>query len=352
MISSKSIIILTPGFPVDENDTNCLPSQQLFVRSLNKLFPEIKVIIISLQYPAHNTPYLWFGNTVIPLDGKSYNKFLKPLFWIRSIKSVIRIAKEENVSSIISFWCQETALIGIHVSKRLGIAHKIWICGQDARKENMWLKLMKPEPHALVAMSDFLSKEFSKNHGISPAHIVKNGIEKSLFSKSNLSKDIDVIGVGSLIPLKQYDKFIEVVEKIKITRPAVKVMLVGNGPERKRLEKLIAIKNLSSTIALPGELPHEQTIQLLERSKVLLHPSSYEGYSTVCLEALYASCDVISFTFAENTKISNWMIVQTIEEMAEETVKILSSRQTPERVLVNSMDQAAADFMTLLNHAE
>jgi glycosyltransferase involved in cell wall biosynthesis len=352
MSHSKSIIILTPGFPVDENDTSCLPSQQLFVRSLNKLFPTIKVIVISLQYPAHITPYLWFGNTIIPLDGKSYGTFLKPLFWIRSIKRVIRIAKEENISSIISFWCQETALIGSQVSKRLGITHKIWISGQDARKENMWMRLMKVDSKALVAMSDFLAKEFSKNHGITPAYVVRNGIEESLFSKSYLSKDIELIGVGSLIPLKQYDKFIEVVEKIKKARPDVKAFLVGDGPERKHLEELIALKKLDSTITMCGELPHEEAIRLLERSKVLLHPSSYEGYSTVCLEALYAGCNVVSFTFAENEKIQNWDVVETIEEMTEMTLEIVNANNTPERVLVNSMDRAAADFITLLNLAE
>jgi glycosyltransferase involved in cell wall biosynthesis len=173
-----------------------------------------------------------------------------------------------------------------------------------------------------------------------------------LFSKSFLSKDIDLIGVGSLIRLKQYDKFIDVVEQVTKSRPDERAVLVGDGPERKRIEELIARKNLADTITLRGELQHEEAIGLLERSKVLLHPSSYEGYSTVCLEGLYAGCQVVSFTFAENKKIPNWTVVETVQEMVEEILEILNVNRTPERVLVNSMDQAAADFMALLNHAE
>jgi glycosyltransferase involved in cell wall biosynthesis len=346
-----SIIILTPGFPVDENDTSCLPSQQLFVRSLNRLFPKIEVIVVSLQYPAHKTPYNWFGNSVIPFDGKS-TLIVKPIFWIRAINRVIDIAKEKKAKAIISFWCQETSLIGMRVSKRLKIKHRVWISGQDARKGNRWMSLMKPPPEMLVAMSPFLQDEFFKNYQIRPEHVIRNGVEESLFSKSIPPKDIDVIGVGSLIRLKQYDKFIEVVDEIKKINPNVKAVLVGDGPEQKPIEQLIARKNLTDNITLFGGLSHEEAIHLLERSKVLLHPSSYEGYSTVCLEALYAGCAVVSFTFAENEKIQNWHIVETIAQMTRVTSEILNANRTPERILINSMDKAATDFISLLNDPE
>ena len=47
----KTLVILSPGFPKDEADTTCLPAHQVFIKSLNKNFPSLKIIILSFQYP-------------------------------------------------------------------------------------------------------------------------------------------------------------------------------------------------------------------------------------------------------------------------------------------------------------
>ena len=43
---AKTLIILSPGFPKDESDTACLPSQQIFVRALNKNFPSLRIFFL------------------------------------------------------------------------------------------------------------------------------------------------------------------------------------------------------------------------------------------------------------------------------------------------------------------
>ena len=47
------------------------------------------------------------------------------------------------------------------------------------------------------------------------------------------------MGAGSLIPLKQYDIFLEAVAEIKKQIPEVKVLLVGEGTEKEKLHSLV-----------------------------------------------------------------------------------------------------------------
>ncbi len=48
---SKHIVILTPGFPKNEQDTTCIPPLQAYVENFTAIHPEIKMSIISFQYP-------------------------------------------------------------------------------------------------------------------------------------------------------------------------------------------------------------------------------------------------------------------------------------------------------------
>src|SRR5260221_640751 len=82
-------------------------------------------------------------------------------------------------------------------------------------------------------------QEFERNHGIKPGRVVLPGVEPQLFSETGAKRDIDILAVGSLLPLKQYDVFIRIVAEIKKSLPGIKAVLVGNGPEKGALEELV-----------------------------------------------------------------------------------------------------------------
>jgi glycosyltransferase involved in cell wall biosynthesis len=46
-------------------------------------------------------------------------------------------------------------------------------------------------------------------------HVIPPGIDEREFPRPNSTKDIDIVAAGSLIPLKQYHIFIEVVAELK-----------------------------------------------------------------------------------------------------------------------------------------
>ena len=86
--NEKTLIILSPGFPKDEADTTCLPSQQVFIKALNKNFPGLKIIILSFQYPFSKVEYKWYGNAVIPFNGMKTGLKARIRLWLRVWKTL------------------------------------------------------------------------------------------------------------------------------------------------------------------------------------------------------------------------------------------------------------------------
>jgi hypothetical protein len=81
----------------------------------------------------------------------------------------------------------------------------------------------------------------------------------------------------------------------------------------------------TQNISLTGEMDHSTVLALMQRSKLMLHTSSYEGFSGACLEALYAGAHVISFFSPQDAWIRHWHIAVNKEEMIELALEILQS---------------------------
>ena len=350
---TKTLIILSPGFPKDEADTTCLTSQQIFIKALNRIFPSLKIIILSFQYPFSTTAYNWYGNNIVPFNGMQKGIISRLRLWAQLWHTLNKLQAENNIIAVLSFWCGECALIGKYFAQRNNLRHFSWIMGQDAKKGNKYIALIRPKPGELIAMSDFLAVEFYKNHAVHPFYIIPNGIDVSLFPGRNTERDITIMGAGSLIPLKRYDLFIDGVKKISTEISVIHAIICGKGPQETELQKLIEECQLQDKILLMGEKPHIETLQLMHRAKVFLHTSTYEGFSTVCLEALYAGCHVISFIKPMEHDIEHWHIVKSQEEMIQKAIEVLNNPLTQyTSVLAYSMDDSARAVMELFNYRE
>jgi len=348
-VKADTLLILTPGFPKDEDDSTSLPFPQTFVRSLKENFPALNIIIVALEYPFFADEYQWHHCRVISFNGWKKGKVAHLLLWLRIWKKLKKIRKENNLIGLLSFWCGECALIGNRFGRRFNIQHHCWIQGQDAKKENRYVKRIRPDAEELVAISDFIQLEFDQNHNIKPNNVIPPGLDTRLFNKESIQKDIDILGAGSLIPLKQYDIFVDVVYEIKKQLPGIKIVLCGKGLEQIALQKKINELRLDNTVLLTGELPHREVLYYMQRARVFLHPSSYEGFSGGCMEALYAGAHVISFTRPMKDEIKNWHIVNSKERMIQKATDLLQSPQTRyDRVLPFTIENSVKAMIRLI----
>ncbi|MDR7402370.1 MAG: glycosyltransferase family 4 protein, partial [Armatimonadota bacterium] len=73
----------------------------------------------------------------------------------------------------------------------------------------------------------------------------------------------------------------------------VECWIVGEGPERRRLEALARRLGLADRVRFFGQLPRQRVLELLGQVHALIHPSLHDQSPTVCLEAMAAGRPVI-----------------------------------------------------------
>jgi glycosyltransferase involved in cell wall biosynthesis len=346
----KCLIILTPGFPANEEDSTCVPFPQSFVQNLKLLNPAMHIIVLTFQYPFNKVVYEWKGVEVHAFNGRNKGKFSRIWIWKKVWFRMRKIFQSENVIGILSFWLGETALIAKYAAKKYRVRSFVWLLGQDARSNNRYVSMIKPKPESLIALSDFLADEFFRNHHIRPMHTIPPGIDTVAFPAQLATRHIDILGVGSLIPLKQYDQFIKIVAGMVKTHPDIRTLICGEGPERRYLQQLIDDLLLNDRIELAGELKHEKILEIMQDARILLHPSSYEGFSTVCAEALYAGTQVVSYCKPMHVDFEQHHIVKTTEEMQSKVLELLNATgQNEHRVLTYPIGDVCNRIMSLYN---
>lgn len=311
----NTLVILTPGFPENEADSTCIPPQQIFVKALKQERPELNIVILTLQYPFFTGEYEWNGIRVISFGGENKGKLFR-LFGSISIWRTLKRLKNEHPSlQLLSFWFGKCSFLASRFASRHNLTHYSWILGQDAKPGNKYFQKIKPAGQSLIALSDFISEEFNRNYNVKPAHLVPVGIDTSLFHNAPLQRYIDIFGAGNLIPLKQYHIFLEIIHALKTIKPDIKAVICGDGPEMKRLTDTVQELGLQNNVVLKGRLTHSEVLQLMQQSRIFVHPSNYEGFGAVCLEALYAGNHVVSFVQPMRAMIQNWHIAATKDDM-------------------------------------
>ena len=124
--------------------------------------------------------------------------------------------------------------------------------------------------------------------------VIENGIDFSSYSlkeeKESILRELDsssahpVVGtVARLHRQKGLSYLIKAVKKISAHCPKVKVLIVGEGPERKKLERLIKKTSLTETVLLLGE--RKDAARILSSFDIFVLPSLWEGLPYALIEA-------------------------------------------------------------------
>jgi len=143
---------------------------------------------------------------------------------------------------------------------------------------------------AIIAGSSQTSAEFSKYRD-KLFFLPENGVGPSLFSASLRRSDpeakLEMIFVGALIPCKACDLALRAASTL-LQKEQAHFTIVGDGPERGRLEQLARELEIEKAISFCGFLSHPETMQRMQSADVLVFPSVREFGGAVVFEALAA----------------------------------------------------------------
>jgi glycosyltransferase involved in cell wall biosynthesis len=132
--------------------------------------------------------------------------------------------------------------------------------------------------------------------------VVENGINFKKIQKIKPSKEkSDLIFCGRLNEHKNVDVLIKVVAKVKKKNTKIKCIITGDGPERKKLEKLVKELKLEKNIIFKGFIENSKNVlALIKSSKVFVSPSTREGFGISVIEAHACGLPVITTNYKDN----------------------------------------------------
>jgi colanic acid/amylovoran biosynthesis glycosyltransferase len=125
-------------------------------------------------------------------------------------------------------------------------------------------------------------------------------VERFPAFKSKPDGQVRLLSIGRLVAKKGFEYGIRGVARILRRFPNTRYEVVGDGPERPKLERLIGELGVASNVRLLGWQEREEVLGLLGKSHLFLAPSvtshsgDQEGIPVVLMEALASGLPVIS----------------------------------------------------------
>lgn len=164
-----------------------------------------------------------------------------------------------------------------------------------------WLSARMPDE--IIAVSEHTKNRLINDLKIKKEiHVVPNGIDLDVIKKVKPSEEkSDIIFAGRLLSHKNVDLLIKSIKLLKKDYPKIKALIVGDGPEKKKLANLIEKLKLQKNVKLLGFLEENNTVySLFKSSKVFVFPSIREGFGIAALEANACNLPVVTVSHKDN----------------------------------------------------
>lgn len=145
-------------------------------------------------------------------------------------------------------------------------------------------KTLAQRSNKIIAVTSGMKSYFIKNYQVpdSKVVIINNGANTDLFqpmdiesarAKIGLSGNQSLIGfIGTFAPLLGIEQLVECVPLVLDHYPEARFLLVGSGPLKPHIEKLIAQKNLNRAFILTGSVPHQMVPEHVNACDIMVAP--------------------------------------------------------------------------------
>jgi glycosyltransferase involved in cell wall biosynthesis len=102
-----------------------------------------------------------------------------------------------------------------------------------------------------------------------------------------------LLSIGHFLHLKGFHLSLRAFARLHQQLPQSEYWLIGNGPDRRRLERLATQLCISKCVKFWGALSRPRVLELLGECDVLVHPSLHDSGGWVCTEAMAAGRPII-----------------------------------------------------------
>lgn len=198
-------------------------------------------------------------------------------------------------------------VITIHGSPQLGEIRANMSNTQDSLRNTLYglsylvpsklTSLAKINVDAFVYVSNFclwdnvsrIKDVTARKKHLALSHVIYNGINTEEISSIRMpSIEPDrkaLVFISRLMEYKGIKYLLKAFKDLAQNDRQLTLNIIGNGPLFGFVKEYTMMHNLEDNIRIHGFLPRKRTMQILAKSALLVHPSFYESFGTVIVEA-------------------------------------------------------------------
>jgi len=158
---------------------------------------------------------------------------------------------------------------------------------------------------AYVSISQAVTEELTgAGYAASKIHALPNGVpvpEPAWNRRPNWRDAPRATFLGRLAPEKGLDLLIDAWPTVRETFPTARLTIVGEGPERPKLEAQVERLGLQGAVELPGA--SDDPTAVLRTSDLFVLPSREEGMSIALLEAMALGVPLVATAIPGNRRV-------------------------------------------------
>ena len=180
--------------------------------------------------------------------------------------------------------------------------------------------------------------EYALKRGVSPDKIafLRNGIDKpyNLRKDEHLYKELApnneklLLSVSRLVKSKNVDKIIEGFYEVSEIVPDTRLVIVGDGLQRKNLEKLASELGISDRISFVGAILHNEVFRYQSVADVFISMNGISSLSNPVFEAMACGKCVIALDRGTTRQLikdgENGLVINAFGELKDAIIKLLS----------------------------
>lgn|GEM_PF-4907019 len=167
----------------------------------------------------------------------------------------------------------------------------------------LWRILYLWRADRLIFVSRVAETDFRKHYWFFKKRyqVIPNGFPEAK-NLGGSEKQFDFIYIGRIDKRKGLDLIIKASKALMDKSNRFSVLIIGDGPWRGDMEHLIKRSGLDRCVNLRRNLPYDELLELISRSKALILPSFYESDPLVIKEALFLGVPCITSDIAPFTE--------------------------------------------------
>jgi GalNAc-alpha-(1->4)-GalNAc-alpha-(1->3)-diNAcBac-PP-undecaprenol alpha-1,4-N-acetyl-D-galactosaminyltransferase len=262
----------------------------LLSQEFERIGYKVKIILFDnkIQYK--------YGGEIININTPASSSYIIKLVRIyQRIKKLKKKFKNEKPDYIFSFMesCNFASIL-------TGEEVVVSVRNNPNKKHNWYQKILIKSLYKfknvkkIVAVSKEIENILNQDYSLKNTATILNPIiiDNNYKIKENLSKyQPYIVSVGRLNTQKNFEMLIRAYSKTN-TQEKTKLLIVGEGSERIKLEQLIKSLKLENKVLLIGQRENIKDYYL--QSEIYILSSSFEGFPNVLVEALSNNCACIA----------------------------------------------------------